>query len=85
MTKQDNDRTALPPHAPLLDDDEELEGIVTSDPVLIFEVSLNGADLDLIEPAAIAAGLSVSAANPLRQPIEAHAVSRRNSAAHPPQ
>ena len=60
MTKQDNDRTALPPHAPLLDDDEELEGIVTSDPVLVFEVSLNGADLDLIEPAAIAAGLSVT-------------------------
>jgi hypothetical protein len=57
---QDNDRTALPSHAPLLDDDEELEGIVASDPVLVFEVSLNGEDLDLIEPAAIAAGLSVT-------------------------
>jgi hypothetical protein len=57
---QDNDRTALPLHAPILDDDEELEGIVASDPVLVFEVPLNSADLDLIEPAAIAAGLSVT-------------------------
>lgn len=55
-----NDRTALPLHAPILDDDEELEGIVSPDPVLVFEVPLNGADLDLIEPAAIAAGLSVT-------------------------
>lgn len=55
-----NDRTALPRHAPILEDDEELEGIVAPDPVLVFEVSLNGADLDLIEPAAIAAGLSVT-------------------------
>lgn len=55
-----NDRTALPRHTPILDDDEALEGIVAPDPVLVFEVSLNGADLDLIEPAAIAAGLSVT-------------------------
>jgi hypothetical protein len=60
VTMQDNDRTALPSHAPILDDDEELEGIIAPDPVLVFEVSLNGEDLDLIEPAAIAAGLSVT-------------------------
>lgn len=51
---------SLPPHAPILGDDDVLEGVVVSNPALVFQVRLHRDELDLIEPAAVADGVTVT-------------------------
>ena len=49
--------TDLPPHAPILADDEILEGTIVTDPQLVLEISLNGEESRAIEAAARAANM----------------------------
>lgn len=46
-----------PPHAPILDDDDIIEGTIAPDPQLVLEISLNGEESRVIEAAARAANL----------------------------
>lgn len=52
--------TELPPHAPILGDDEILEGTIVADPHLVLEISLNGEESRVIEAAARAAKMPMS-------------------------
>lgn len=49
--------TELPPHAPILGEDDVLEGTIVADPHLVLEISLNGEESRLIEAAARAASM----------------------------
>lgn len=51
--------TALPPHAPILRDDEVIEGTIVPDPQLVLEITLNGEESRAIEAAARAANVSM--------------------------
>jgi hypothetical protein len=49
--------TALPPHAPILGDDDVIEGTIDPDTQLVLEISLNGEESRAIEAAARAANM----------------------------
>lgn len=60
MHDADAPSTNLPPHAPILGDDDVIEGTIVPNPLLILELTLNLEESQLLSAAASAAKISTA-------------------------